>query len=404
MSSFNRIHRLKTLIFALVTLGLGVALLVLSRYVDSTPSLDWLSLWPIAELGGILTGAGLLGIGYDYITGRDKDALDEERTRRLLKDAAPDFRDAVVKGFAVSPDDLRRVATPELLDGIATNAMALRLDDAMFASEVYTDIRDQAVGASERWYDVKVSIRISRDPRTAMPSPISRDGSTRDAAASTHDRAPGAMTEPEPAFVVTARWEYTVTPSHAIQRFACVSDKDEYHELATDIPTTIPWFMTPRPGYAASDREAFELLSYSIDGKQLPIRRSERKTGQTYSVNLGDDTVTARREVKVAYVVKTITAQSGHLLHFDVEQPTRNISVDFDYTEAGIAHASVLDLIASAKRARIERLPHSVPGKTISIDFDGWVFPRTGFAFIWTLDEEAVRTPVPVGARTAHRD
>jgi hypothetical protein len=77
------------------------------------------------------------------------------------------------------------------------------------------------------------------------------------------------------------------------------------------------------------------------------------------------------------------------MLYFDVEQPTRNISVDFDYTDAGNAHASVLDLIASSKWARIERLPQSLPGKTIRVDFDGWIFPRAGFAFIWTLAEEA---------------
>ena len=46
------------------------------------------------------------------------------------------MRDAVVEGFAIHPEDLKRVATPELLDDIAANVMALRLGDEQFAREV----------------------------------------------------------------------------------------------------------------------------------------------------------------------------------------------------------------------------------------------------------------------------
>jgi len=49
------------------------------------------------------------------------------------------------------------------------------------------------------------------------------------------------------------------TPSHPVRRFACVSDRDEFHELVTDVPATLTWFMTPRPGFDASERQAFEL-------------------------------------------------------------------------------------------------------------------------------------------------
>jgi hypothetical protein len=54
----SRIHKLKTIIVALVSLGVGIGLLVLSRYVEQSPSLDWLALWPIGEIGGTLTAAG----------------------------------------------------------------------------------------------------------------------------------------------------------------------------------------------------------------------------------------------------------------------------------------------------------------------------------------------------------
>lgn len=365
MSSSNDRHqvfRLKTTIVALVSFGVGVALLVVARAVVEDPAWGWLSFWPLGEVGGILVGAGLLGVAWDYFDGQDRERREDARVRRLLKEAAPDFRDAVVRGFAVESDDLKRVATPELLDQVASNVLALRLGNRAFASEVYADIRDQAIRAPERWHDVDVSIRLSSiDERSTIGAP---------------------------RFVVTVTWSYTVTPSHATQRFACVSDKDEYHELISDIPSTATWFMTPRPGFDASQKDAFELVEYTVNGERRTIRRSARKSGQTYSVNIGDDLVREGTPVQITYVYKTITPQNGHLLYFDIEQPTKDIKIEFDYSAVDISHVSVLDLIASSKRSRVLRLPDNVPGKSITVDFDGWVFPRTGFVFVWTMQSE----------------
>lgn len=121
--SLNQVHALKTTIVALLALGLGIALLVVARGVEDHPAWAWLSFWPLGELGSILVGAGLLGIVWDYFDGKDKEARDTERLRRVLAEAAPDLRDAVVEGFAINSDGLKRVATPELLDSIASNAM-----------------------------------------------------------------------------------------------------------------------------------------------------------------------------------------------------------------------------------------------------------------------------------------
>lgn len=358
----QRIYQLKVTIVALVSLGIGVGLQFVARYVANRHNAGWLSMLPISDIGGTLFAAGLFGIVWDYFDGRDREERETERLTRVLEDSAPAIRDAVVRGFALESEDLKRVATPELLDDIATNALALRLKDRTFAAEVYADVRDQAVRAPERWHDVHASIRLSSiDERN---------------------------TSGVPQFLVTVRWEYSVVPSHSIQRFACVSDRDEYHELIEQVPATVSWFMTPRPGFVASSRDAFELVRYTVAGADRPIRRSERKTGQTYSVTIGEDAVREGKTVQISYVYKTITPQSGHLLYFDVEQPTRNISVDFDYNDTDISHVSVLDLVASSKTTRVQQLPASVQNKSINVDFTGWVFPRTGFAFVWTLANE----------------
>ncbi|WP_431230455.1 hypothetical protein [Paenarthrobacter nicotinovorans] len=346
---------------AITSLALGIGLQVLSAHIHEMAALSWAGFLPLSEIGGTLFAAGLFGVAWDYFDGKDKEARTDERIRHLLEESAPSFRDAVVRGFAVENDDLRRVATPELLDSIAGNVLAMRLGDRAFAEEVYADIRDQAIRAPERWHDVDVDIRLS---------------------------TVGENTKGAPRFVVTVKWEYTVVPSHEVQRFACVADRDEFRELVSDIPSTATWYMVPRPGFDASKRDAFELVQFAIDGVERPIRRTERKTGQTYSVNLGEERLAAAKPVRISYIYKTITPKAGHLLHFDIDQPTKGMSVTLDYSDSEISRVSVLDLIASTKHARIERMPISVPGKSVTLSFDGWVFPRTCIAFVCTLATE----------------
>ena len=80
---------------------------------------------------------------------------------------------------------------------------------------------------------------------------------------------------------------------------------------------------------------------------------------------------------------------SAHLLFFDIEQPTRDLRVDFDYSGCGIAGVSTLDLIPSVRPTRIERPVPDLPDETIRVDVDGWIFPRSGVAFVWGLLAES---------------
>ncbi len=376
----QQVLRLKTTIVALVSFGIGIALLTLTRAIADAPDWAWLSFWPLGELGGILVGAGVLGIAWDYFDGKDRERREDARLRRLLKESAPDFRDAVVKGFAVESDDLARVATPQLLDDIAANALGLRLGDHPFAREVYTDLVDNVIRAPERWHDVDVRVRLS----------------------SIDERNTAGV----PRFAVTVTWEYTVIPSSPVQRFACTSNREEFHELLSEMPSTSTWFMTPRPGFNAADRDAFELLQYSIDGEELPIRRSARKSSQTYTVRLGDEIVKEGRPVRVRHVYRTITPQSGHMLHITIGQPAKGLTLSLDYTDTAIASMRVTDLISSARRPRLARLPNKAEAREVTMDVPGWILPQAEVTFVWTLLSELPGAPsatpeLPAGASAA---
>jgi hypothetical protein len=365
--TLQRLYKTKMALLATILTVVGVALLIAAQWVQAR-GVRWLAEWPLSDFGSALFTTGLVTIAYNYLDSRDSEERASERLERVIRKEAPAIRDAVIDGFAFNAEDLARVATPETLDQVIRNSLALRLGDPVFASEVYGDVRDQAVRAAERWHDAKVSIDLS---------PLVR-----------------ASGKGHAMLVTTVRWEYSVVPKWQSRRFACVSDRDEYRELAQDSSATSAWFVHPG-GVDAAAQETFELLQFSVDGEARPISRAVRKSGQVYTVNLGKESLDEEQPVVISYTYRALSPLHGHLLHFDIEQPTRGVDIELDYGGCGIAYVNVLDFIASARKTRVSQSPPGVPGRNVSVQFDGWVFPRSGVAFVWVLEDELTTSRTP---------
>jgi hypothetical protein len=361
----GRLYRTRLVLSCFILVGTGIALLTVENLLADSTTWSWLTNLPLHEIGATLIGGGIFGVWLDYFMRREAEAVDEQRLRSLLHDQAPVMRDAVLQAFAANHEDLKRVATPEMLDQVITNSLALRLDDQQFASEVYTDIRDQAVGALERWYDAMLSIELS-EPEVSHLGPK----------AGTKFR--------EEYLAVTVRWEYTVVPKHPVRRFVCLSDRDEYLELANERGATSAWYQTPGSGLDASSPEAFQLVRFSVDGEERTIRRTSRKDGQAYAASIGREALDAGKPVTIAYTYQLTMRRDGNYLFFDIEQPTRDLRVDFDYGGAELDAVSVLDLIPSVRRTVIERPIEVTGSRVLRVDIQGWVFPRSGVAFVWS--------------------
>lgn len=365
-SPLHRLRRVKTALLAVSLTLAGILLMMLSGWLDhlNLGAWNWLHSFPLSGLGGILFGAGLLSTLFEYTFRRDQEQATIAQFRRIIQEQAPTMRDAVIDGFAIHPDDLKRVATPDLLDDIAANVMALRLGDDQFARELYGDIRDQAIRAAERWYDVEVRARLSG--------------------------APERSTRRTPLFDLTVEWEYTTIPAHSIRRFACVSDRDEYRQLLLDVQATSAWLMKPRPGMDATSRDAYELLELTVDGRTQPIQRTVSATGQTYTVEL-DRQACSGQPVRIRQVFRTVTPTWGHRVFFELAQPARTMSLTLDYTDSSIADIRVSDTVATSRAAQIVRSPAAATGRVISLTAPGWLLPKSGFAFTWTLADELPR-------------
>ena len=159
----------------------------------------------------------------------------------------------------------------------------------------------------------------------------------------------------------------------------CVSDRQEYAELASERGATSAWYFKPDDSIDAASTEAFELLEFTVNGEEGPIRRAVRKRGQQYSVTVGNEHKDGQELVTISYTYRTVTAASGHLLFFDIEQPTRDLTFDFDYTHTDISSIAGLDLIPSVRPIRIEHTPEELP-TNVRVELTGWTFPRSGIA------------------------
>lgn len=370
----NRIYGLKLVALAGSLISAGLLLAALGDWLEGQ-QIPHLIVSIVESLADVLVVTGGIGLAIDFFTGREKADADVERTRNVVKELVPDFTDAVLRGLAVGQEDLRRVADPKLLDDIATNALALRLEDERFASEIYEGLLAQAIHTPERWEDVDVNVRLSCiQERSTVGAP---------------------RLDARLLYYAVITWEYTVTLSDRIRRFVATDDPDEFREFLNDGPASAAWYI-PEGAADSAGRSVFELLSYSLDGVDLPIRRSARKHGQTYSVDVGAEALAAKKPVRVRQVYRTVVERTGHRFRISLTQPTHGMRLVLDYTDADIAALKVGELVSSATPAQVKFLPEGAPAKQVEVSVPGWLLPQAEVTFVWTLEGE-----LPPPRRTA---
>lgn len=123
----------------------------------------------------------------------------------------------------------------------------------------------------------------------------------------------------------------------------------------------------------------------------MPIRRSTSEGEQVYTVDIGRELVERQQEVVISFSYRSRLPKYGHMVHFDIDRPTKGFELKVDYADAGITEMKLVDHISSTATARAPQLPD---GDSYVYAYDGWILPRAGVAFVWVLDED-----VPVQLR-----
>ncbi|GAA4775811.1 hypothetical protein GCM10023329_25550 [Streptomyces sanyensis] len=361
-SPLERLYQTKLALLATVVTVVGIALMLLAHWASASPAGAWLDALPVMEVGSALFTTGLIAIFFEYIDQADAEVRANQRFRKVLSEEAPAIRDAVVDGFAFAPDSLTNVASTKTLDQIVENCLSIRLGDKQLAADAYQDLREQIVGAKERWEDAHAAVSLA--PWKQGPA-----------------EGRGAM------FVATIRWEYRFVPTSPLLRFSCVSDLDAYRELLTDPASTATWYFEPIDGHDASSPEVFELVQVAVNGKAQSIRRSTRKEGQVFMVGFGGD-LKSGEAVTVSYTYRVLVQQHGHVLHLDLAQPTKDFRAELWYGDCGIRYMNVLDYLSGPRQPRYTQLAASDPSPSVEVAYEGWTFPKGGVAFVWVLERE----------------
>ena len=320
---------------------------------------QWLHALPLGELGGTLFGAGLLSTFFEYAFRRDQERAVTERFRQTIRDEAPALRDAVIEAFRFGRQDVARIATPELLDDLARTSLGLRFGDPAFGREVYADIRHQAMAAEERWYDARV------DATLGIPR--------------------GRSVAPTPFFDLRVRWEYTVTPRHRFRKFAVVSDRQRYDQLVAERGETSVWYRRPVPGLAVSDPEVFTLEQFTVNGTPVPFTRQVEDAGQIYVVDLGTEVIADDKPVVIAFRFRSLVPRNGHVFHLNIDRPTKGLDVELSYDADAIERVRLMDFASRGDGGRVCEEPQAA---VVRYRYDGWLFPRAGLVFAWTLHNE----------------
>ena len=361
-----RLRKTKAAFLATALTLAGILLIMLNGWLSglSLGDWSWLHALPLGELGGTLFGAGLLGTLFEYSFRKDQEAATTRQFRQIIHDEAPAMRDAVIEGFRFNTDDLERIATPRLLDELAVNSLGMRFGDAAFGREVYGDIKHQAITAEERWYDARVDATLGI-PRVRSIAP-------------------------NPFFDLLVRWEYTVVPKHRFRKFAVVSDRQRYDQLVAERGETSVWFKPAGTKLDVTDLDNFALIEFAVDGEPLKITRTTDEHGQVYTVDIGEAVVEAEQPVVMSFTYRSRLRRDGHMVHFDVDRPTKGFELELNYQDAGIAKMKLVDFISSTRRARVSEAPDVAGVKKYTMSYDGWVLPRAGVAFVWILEDESL--------------
>ena len=362
----HRLRRVKAALLAVSLTLTGVLLIMLNGWLSglSLGDWSWLHALPLGELGGTLFGAGLLGTLFEYSFRKDQEAATTRQFRQIIHDEAPAMRDAVIEGFRFNTDDLERIATPKLLDELAVNSLGMRFGDTAFGREVYGDIKHQAITAEERWYDARVDATLGI-PRVRSNAP-------------------------NPFFDLLVRWKYTVVPKHRFRKFAVVSDRQRYDQMVAERGETSVWFKPAGTKLDVTDLDNFALIEFAVDGEPLKITRTIDEHGQVYTVDVGEAVVEAEQPVVMSFTYRSRLRRDGHMVHFDVDRPTKGFELELNYQDAGIAKMKLVDFISSTRRARVSEAPDVAGVKKYTMSYDGWVLPRAGVAFVWILEDESL--------------
>lgn len=357
---------------AIAVVGLGILVLGIRSSKWTAHRWDWLHNVPLDVLGSTLLSTGLVIVLFEYLGHKELEDRAISRLRRVLPEQEAILRKAILDGFAFDPASIAAIASDEAIDAAVRNCLAIRLQDPELAREVYKDVRQQVVKASERWRDLQIVITLGK----ANLGPAKGRGSM---------------------FRASLKWRFRTTLVFDQLTFACVDEMAMYRELLGQATTRQVWYFERIGDLTAEHPSVFNVSGASVEGQRLDVQTEVRDGGRRFTVTGPALTENLGKEVLLEYSYEVLVQRNSHLIVIDVAQPSKSVTASLLYGDCGIRFVNVLDFFAGPAQARIGRSSRDAPIQSVEASFDGWVFPKSGVAFVWILEDEMLRDEIITG-------
>ena len=94
--------------------------------------------------------------------------------------------------------------------------------------------------------------------------------------------------------------------------------------------------------------------------------------------------------VTIFYELRAKLHKVGHLYYATIKNPTHNVSMEFEFSQADVEYVNVVDFFVSARSPSIRYIPTPEDFYKIEVELGEWVFPKGGAVFIWELRERKI--------------
>ena len=366
-SLLGRLYRTKLIWVTIIgsAIGLGILVLGIRSARWHSHGWDWLHNVPLDAVGSTILSTCIVIIIFEYLGHQELEDRAITRLRQVLPEQERIIRKAILDGFAFNPQSIGLIASSETIDDAVRNCLAIRLDDADLATKVYDDVRQQVVKAPERWHDLGIVVTLG-------PAGVGREAAS----------GRGSL------FVASLRWRYRTILSKEALTFACVDNPDQYRSFLGSAHGHQVWYFERIGELSAVHPDVFKVSNATINGVPLLIQSFEEDGARRVTASGAPLSENKGNEVLVEYTYEVLVQRNSHLIVIDVAQPSRSVNVTFMYGECGVKYVNVLDFFAGPSPARIGRSTPGAPIQSIEVSFDGWVFPKSGVAFVWVLEQE----------------
>jgi hypothetical protein len=283
--------------------------------------------------------------------------------KETLEEALPE----VLGGFLSSAYSAELLAgfNEDVLWRYAEEAVAQVSQNDELAQDVLSDLKNRLSDPEEVWRDLHVNVAL-------LPNP--------------------ATTE---VFEVHFTASYRTTLRRTQMAFVLGTDVESYDRNIASPEVDVTWGCPSLSDHVDLE-QLFRVEVVRIEGHQMNLTRNGQitiATSEILSELVGTD-------VEISYNFVAPAKRRGHILHLEVPRICKNAEYAIALNNCGVTRVRVVDYFSSRNRATIRCQPSWDAPTSVTATLQGWITPRSGMAFVWTLEDE-VDVPVLPSATPA---